>query len=101
MLTKLSRLIPFPLCTFVSFVVDAFKPLTTKDTKVHKGKQKDFSEKYRAADSRQTRSRLDAQRRHDRRIAGYNHQIRLGVECSHHCRILRGSTQCRTLKRRR
>jgi hypothetical protein len=22
-----------PLCTFVSFVVDAFKPLTTKDTK--------------------------------------------------------------------
>jgi hypothetical protein len=32
----------FPSCTFVSFVVDALNPITTKDTKVHEGELRDL-----------------------------------------------------------
>jgi hypothetical protein len=37
MTIRLLGLFSFPLCTFVSFVVEALKALTTKDTKGHKG----------------------------------------------------------------
>jgi hypothetical protein len=46
--------------------------------------------KYWAADFRQARGRLDAQGRHDRRTAGYDHVTLEGMECSHYWRILGG-----------